>query len=587
MTKNLQSRYKSLIKKHSIDDLDSKETQVLYNKIDFPQKKLEQLSGQEIQGLVNNLQLHQIELEMQNEALILSQQKLEESNQRYLALYNHAPVCFCTLDKSDNIIGVNQTFVKFIGLSEKQLKKITLHDLVFQEDQDKFYLFNKQRLKTPQISRTELRLNKADQQAVWGQLSAIEYFDGDGNPVTLIGIVDITERKQSEAQLFEIKEQRIHATKMESLGYLTSGIAHDFNNILAGIMGYTQLAQITAAKGESKLTSGHLAKTLSATNRARALIEQMSSFSKQSTAEVSKPKATKLTPVIQEAVPLIRPSIAETIKLNLHILDNELEACVEPLKLQQIILNLAINAHEAMGQNGSVDIVLSTFNAQEILCNSCHKVFSGEFAQITIQDSGPGIPESILDKVFLPFFTSKNIGKGMGLSVVHGLVHAHGGHIYIDTDNVTGGKINILFPIAHQKQPLSCHQVKPAVQITGCKIMVVDDEELLVDMLSTFLSMHGAIVTTYTDPAEALADFANAPSEVDLVITDQSMPGICGMDLAKEMLEINKQLPIILCTGYSEQATPETTRNMGIAGFFNKPAQLNQVLDKIIELWQS
>jgi CheY-like chemotaxis protein len=214
------------------------------------------------------------------------------------------------------------------------------------------------------------------------------------------------------------------------------------------------------------------------------------------------------------------------------------------------------------------------------------------FAKITVQDSGSGIPESIVNKIFDPFFTTKGVGKGtgMGLSVVHGLVHSLGGHITIETSTDAGSAINILLPLATSsavdKSGLPIQAAQPLKSLNSIRIMVVDDEEMMSAMLHEFLTMHGAQITSFMSPLDALQAFKQQPDEVDMVITDETMPGLSGIHLAEQMLKLKPGLPIILCTGYSEHATAELAAEAGLAAFFYKPMIMDEVLQKIQEIWQ-
>jgi PAS domain S-box-containing protein len=405
----------------------------------------------------------------------------------------------------------------------------------------------------------------------------------------LVFLYDITERKQKEKEASALREQITQSTKMESIGHLTAGIAHDFNNMLGAMMGYSELSQHMLASGKVGAVVGYQEEILKAGNRAKELIAQMLTFSRLAPGVGAETPTIQLAPIMKEVVALLRSSIPSTVDLNYHIENEDLKTHIQPVQLHQIILNLGINARDAMGEYGKIDISLSKYHGDKQLCSSCKMVHTGDYALISVKDSGSGIPEHILNQIFDPFFTTKGIGKGtgMGLSVVHGLVHAVGGHIQVESNAVSGTAINILLPLASSDaSPIERVGNITAVNIKGVTIMVVDDEQSMSTMLHEFLAMQGARVISFTSPILALEAFRQNADSIDIVVTDEAMPGLSGMHLAEHMLKLKPAIPIILCTGYSEHATPDSAAQMGIAGFFYKPLKMNELLLKIQALLQ-
>ncbi len=413
--------------------------------------------------------------------------------------------------------------------------------------------------------------------------------DGTMSGYYTIGI-DITTLKQAEADAQNLREQLLQSTKMEAVGHLTAGIAHDFNNMLASIIGFTELTQQALATGASiQSAESYLTAIMKASNRAKELIAQMLTFSRKSPKTTDDIPVIKLSPVINEVVALLRSSIPSTIGINCNIADDNLHACIQDVHLHQIMVNLGINARDAVGEYGEIDISLSTDHSNNVICSSCRHRFSGDYAQITVHDNGKGISNDIISNVFDPFFTTKGVGKGtgMGLSVVHGLVHSANGHIHIDSSE-TGSTITILLPLATPKipdEPAAPSQLTmPPELLADAHIMVVDDEPDIGNMLSETLNLQGAEVSVFTNPREALKAFENNSEKFDLVITDETMPGLSGMHLAKQMMAMKPALPVILYTGYSEHATQEAAEAYGLAGFFYKPLKMNELLLKLQQL---
>lgn len=411
--------------------------------------------------------------------------------------------------------------------------------------------------------------------------------DSSGRVVRLTGLVqDISERKQIEKETLEMRDQLAQVSKMESIGHLTAGITHDFNNMLGAMMGYTELSQHKLAAGKANTIELYLAEIYKSGTRAKELIRQMLTFSRLTPDETGgKAPSTLLSTIIKEVMSLLRTSTPNTIDLNYSIETEELKARILPVNLHQILLNLIINARDALGEYGRIDIILSQQRYEHILCSSCKMPISGDYVQIKVQDSGSGIPEDILNQVFDPFFTTKGVGKGtgMGLSVVHGLVHTQNGHIIVQSSPETGTHFNILLPIesADARPQETNITTLFGAAINGVRIMLVDDEPVLANMLKEYLSAYGAQVIAFTDPLKAREEFIRNTDNIDIVITDETMPGMSGMLLSEKLLKVKPALPIILCTGYSDRATPEAAADIGIAAFFNKQLNMIELLQKI------
>lgn len=413
--------------------------------------------------------------------------------------------------------------------------------------------------------------------------------DADDIPSRIIGTLQIiNKRKALETRNLEMQSQLQQATKMEAIGHLTAGIAHDFNNILGAILGYVELS-ISLTQRDSppfdKLQR-FLLEVQTAGNRARDLVAQMLTFSRLSSQlQEDATPIVRLQPIIKEVISLLRSSIPTTIKLSYEIEHDDIQAVVQPVHFHQILLNLGINARDAIGEYGEIDVSVSARDNIDGICASCRKEFTGPFIEIKVTDSGSGIPDAILAKVFDPFFTTKEVGKGtgMGLSVVHGAVHALNGHILVSSQPNAGTAISILLPQPHPDQLAEIEQeakkLLPQQSLEGLKIMVIDDEAAIASMLHELLSMHGASLTSFNDSSEALAAFLQDPSSIDVVITDETMPALSGMHMAEKMLGQRPELPIILCTGFSEHASPETAKRIGLTALLKKPLDIQHLIE--------
>ena len=417
----------------------------------------------------------------------------------------------------------------------------------------------------------------------------------DGSVAGLIGaIVDITDRKSAEQREKDLNRQLLQSTKMDAIGHLTGGIAHDFNNILAGVLGYVELAKLALQKAAPNMPdkmAHYLQEVETAGTRAKDLVSQMLIFSRLAPdVQDGGVAPVLLKPIIKEVAGLLRSSIPATIELNFQFAEPDIKAAIQPVNLPQILLNLGINAKDSIGEYGKIDFILSTQSFDHAGCSSCKHDFSGHYIDITVSDNGSGIPPHILAKAFDPFFTTKEIGQGtgMGLSVVHGLVHALDGHIIVETEPGKGTAFHILLPVVDSaasvepetpEAPLSTKR-----HLTGVRIMVVDDEHICTRMLQELLTEQGAFVVSFNHAPTALSAFMEHPDSVDVIITDETMPELSGSDMSVQILKKRPNLPIILCTGFSLHATPDSTKKAGIAAYMNKPVQLPKLVDAILSL---
>lgn len=516
-----------------------------------------------------------------------SENSLRANEQRLRTLTEAIPQQVWTANPDGVIDYVSSNVTNYFGLTPDELLGWSWEQAIHPDDLPETLKRWTHAIESGEPFEVEFRLKRAlDQSYRWHLGKALPLKDTSGVIIKWFGTnTDITERKQAEESAQTLREQLSNASKMESVGHLTAGIAHDFNNILGAMMGYTELSKQMISSGKTDDIGRYHDEVLYAGNRAKELILQMLTFSRlpQNENPAAAP-AILLAPIVKEVSNLLRSSTPSSIDLNYNLDFADLKAHIQPIQLHQIILNLGLNARDAMGEYGKIDISLSGYHGDKQLCSSCKHMFTGDYAMISVKDSGCGIPAQIMNHIFDPFFTSKGVGKGtgMGLSVVHGLVHGLGGHILVSSSTECGTTINILLPLASSGvASRETASVTPFAVIKGVEIMVVDDEQTLTTMLYDFLTAQGAHTITFTEPKLALESFIQNPDSIDLVITDETMPGMSGMLLAEKLLAVKPGLPIILCTGYSEHANAESARKIGIARFFNKPLNMHALLHTI------
>ncbi len=378
---------------------------------------------------------------------------------------------------------------------------------------------------------------------------------------------DITERKRIEQAIRQMQ-------KMEALGTLAGGIAHDFNNILMPIVINTEMAVLDTP--ESSPVSNYLKLIQEAANRGKDLIKQIITFSRQKE-QVKAP--IEIEPVIREALKLLRSSIPKTIEMREHIEAAHSMILADPTQIHQVLMNICSNASYAMREKGGIlDVSLTPVEVDAEFANRHLDLTPGSYLRLTVTDTGQGMNKEIMERIFDPFFTTKKPGEGtgMGLAVVHGIVKNHGGAITAYSEVGKGSTFNVFLPMT--KEELKTETAPPETILTGEeRILLIDDEEIQIRSVQPMLERLGYRVIAKTDAIEALDLFRSQPGEFDLVITDQTMPHMTGCKLAEEILRIRPDIPIILCTGFSEVMHEEEAKAMGIREFIMKPFSLNEM----------
>lgn len=390
----------------------------------------------------------------------------------------------------------------------------------------------------------------------------------NGKPAVQVIVTDITERKEAAKAMQKIQERLRQSEKMESIGQLAGGIAHDFNNVLGGIIGFTDLSLDIVDKG-TRLES-YLQKIMKASHRAKRLVEQILTFSRQSVPPVH---VTNLQPILHEVLDLLRATIPATVSIDAQLDPDTKPVLADGTKIHEVMVNLVTNAVHAMDGKGSMSIRLYPLNLATTLFGRTGDILPGDYSVIEVADTGHGMDAETMARAFDPFFTTKPVGEGtgLGLSVVLGIVQLHGGDIQLESRPGHGTRIKIFLP-ACTDQVSEAANDGGIDSVSGAeRVMFVDDETLLVEVHSHALANLGYEVQCFTDSQEALTFLRQHSADIDILVTDQNMPGMSGIDLAKEALKINRDFPIILCTGYSREADPSAMAAIGIKALLMKP----------------
>ncbi|MFT5701086.1 MAG: PAS domain S-box-containing protein [Desulforhopalus sp.] len=418
--------------------------------------------------------------------------------------------------------------------------------------------------------------------------NGVPVLDDSGRLLGFLGVdTDITEQKRAEVEKQKLEFKLQNAQKMESIGTLAGGIAHDFNNILSAVIGYTEIV-LDDDLPEDNSARKSLGNVLAAGYRAKDLVKQILAFSRQVQYEK---RLLEVGPIVAEVVKLLRASLPSSIEICLNDHLGNTKMFGDPTQLHQILMNLGTNAGHAMRKSGgllSIDTSVVPFATGNDV--KPPGVAQGSYVKISVVDTGPGIELSVLGKIFDPFFTTKPKGEGtgLGLSVVHGIVKDHRGEIIVSSRPGEGAHFTVYLPVAVSFEEVEDHSNVTSDKAVGGdeRILLIDDEPAIAEMMQKILVSAGYKITCETDSRRAIEIFRQNPDGFDLVITDQTMPGMTGDQVATELLSLCGDIPIILCTGYSDIVDENTAKNLGVRRFLLKPinqevlkTSIRQVLD--------
>lgn len=516
--------------------------------------------------------------------------EIRKSEQRYRLLADNISDVIWTLDLAQfRFTYFSPSVKRFLGFTPEEMLQLELQDLLTPDSYERAtkaiaeeVAGEKSAGADPYRSRTlEIEQYRKDGTTVWSEVTASFLRNPSGEAVAILGALrDISERKQAEQEKKNLEIRLEQAHKMEAIGTLAGGIAHDFNNILAAALGYTEMALADAPDGS--MLRANLQEVLNAGNRAKDLVRQILAFSRQADRELA---PVQVKHVVKEAVGLLRASLPSTIEIRQ---DTQTDSAIlaDPTQIHQVVMNLCTNADHAMrGTGGTLEISLTDLAIDSTLEARKLDLIPGDFVCLKISDTGHGIPEDVKARIFEPFFTTKgrDKGTGMGLSVVHGIVKSHGGAVSVQSQPGKGSTFEVFLPKIVNRVTTEIDDTAPLP--TGAeRILFVDDEKALVDLGHKMLEHLGYSVECRTSSIEALELFRAQPHNFDLVITDMTMPNLTGEKLAAELMTVRPDIPIILCTGFSEQITEEKAQKMGIRKFVLKPIVMGTLARTVREV---
>ncbi|MFC1579498.1 PAS domain S-box protein [Thermodesulfobacteriota bacterium] len=502
-------------------------------------------------------------------------EKSKKAEEVYRSLLHTSADAIVIYDLKGNVIYVNPLFTEIFGWTIEELEG---KHLQFVPDSEKPATMSgiAQIVEDGRpIQGFETKRSTKEGHIVDVNISGSRYDDHEGNPEGMLVVLrDITEKKRLEAQLQQ-------AQRMEAIGTLAGGIAHDFNNILSPIMIHSEMAMLDFPADHP--IQQKLKQIYQAGDRAKDMVRQILAFSRQKQQEKF---SIRINSIIKEVIKLLRSSIPSTIDIQHHYGATSDAVFADPTQVHQAVINLCTNAFHAMREKGGkLEIALEDFSIDSLSSSQFSDLKPGAYLKLTVRDTGTGITPDIRDKIFEPYFTTKGPGEGtgMGLSVVHGIVKGHAGDIKVETEPGKGTTFHVFLPKYEKEISTLVEPGHPIPKGTE-KILLVDDEKVAADAVEGMLKSLGYWVTATTSSVEALEAFRNDPEAFDLIITDMTMPDMTGSDLAKEILPVRADIPVILCTGFSEQIDEKKAKEMGIRAFVMKPIVMRQIADTIREV---
>jgi PAS domain S-box-containing protein len=533
-----------------------------------------------------NQQLQQTQDSLEQE-VVSRTYELTVSKEKYRALYENAPLAYQSLDIDGNFIDVNPAWLRWLGYERDEVIGNSFAGFLHPDWQDVFNA-NFPTFKTRgYISGVEFRIQHKDGHFLDIAFEGCIGYGPDGSfRQTYCVFQDITSRKQEELRREELETQLRQKYKMEAVGHMAGGMAHNFNNNLSIMLGNLELAKIKA--GDPVALFSYLDNAKTAVMRSRDLIQQILLYSRGDTNAEEK-NVVCIAAVIRETMRLLKSTIPATVQLNYHAAPDVQKLVVAGnfTELQEALLNLCTNAVHAMDERGELTISLIRTELQKKEIPIQYEAQPGRFACLCVEDSGCGMNAEMVGKIFDPFFSTKEVNKGtgMGLSTVQGMVKKFGGVIRVDSAPGKGSRFELLFPLTELSLDAEDAAVKDPIQVGNERILLIDDDPSLAEIIAEMLKSFGCRVTVANSGTQALEIFRENPGAFDLVMSDQTMPTMTGVEVLTELKRLAPNLLTVLCTGYSRKVDSRHAAEKGIDLFMMKPLEMHDLARQLRELF--
>jgi PAS domain S-box-containing protein len=494
---------------------------------------------------------------------------LRESKEKYRSLMETVADPVIVYDQSGQVVYTNRAFSKVFGWTSQEVSGKNL-DFIPEEEVPRTMAKLSDVMRGNPCYLFETKRLTKEGTVIDVSVSAASYSDDKGrHQGIVVSLQDITQRKRAEEEANKLQAQLRQAQKMEAIGTLAGGIAHDFNNILGAIIGFADVS-LLSTPADSPL-HGNLQKILDAGLRAKDLVKQILTFSRQTEQEI---KPIKIGYILDELVNLLKATIPSNIEIQCQT-NFDCMIMGDPTQMHQVLMNICTNSIHAMQDGGGIlEIRLDKMDMDAESSRLVPDLAPGIYQRITVSDTGHGMNKETLDRIFEPFFTTKTQGQGtgLGLSVAHGIVKKLGGKTTAYSEPGKGTTFSIYLPVLDsESEEMQQSDASADMPMGNENILFVDDEEFLVEVGSMVLESLGYKVTSFTSGIEALEAFRQNPQGFDLLLTDMNMPKISGLDLAREVTSIRSDMPIVLCTGFSETLSSSRSASLGIRKTIMKP----------------
>jgi PAS domain S-box-containing protein len=518
-----------------------------------------------------------------NSNLLHISQRASQSEFQFQSFFNSSPEGIFVMDLNGIIKNVNRSLLNIFDVDESKVVNKSFQEFIDETEVPKI-----KKIIADLISGIsgdvpiEIKINTSKETSVPVSIKGFLVRDPKSRPVALGAFIeDISEKKKLLKEKTSLQDQLTHVQKIEAIGTLAGGIAHDFNNILVGILGFTELAIVR--ENDEKISS-YLSKVQHAGNRAKGLVEQILKFSRRETGEF---RPVSINSILNEVLKLLGSSLPVTISINKQI---ELEKDLingDETQIHQVLMNLCTNAYQAMkNKSGTLSIHVVNYKSTEARKYLNMQILPGDYIRISITDNGIGMTDDVLERIFEPYFTTKKVkeGTGLGLSVTMGIIQSHHGLIEVESTPDVGTTFTIFLPEL-KKEPVK-QDIPKSVSFNGNNenILILDDEYYFTDVMQGFLKGMNLNPMAFNNSHEALAHIKSNPDLYQGIITDLTMPNMDGLEFISEVRNINSSIPIILCTGFSEEVTQETASYYGITKFLNKPVSKRDISAALQEI---
>jgi two-component system, cell cycle sensor histidine kinase and response regulator CckA len=506
-----------------------------------------------------------------------AERALVESELNYRALFQESRDAVVITSREGRIIDANHAFMELFGFTEEEIRDMDV--LTVYPDPGMRKQFQQDIEQAGSLNDYEVKRRRKDGTEIDCLLSATVRRDDKGAIIGYQGIIrDITSRKRLEKQLLQ-------AQKMEAVGTLAGGIAHDFNNLLQVTMGFSELLLLERKETDPEYED--LRKIFEAARTGADLVQRLLAFSRQTESEQ---RPLDLNHQIEQARKILRRTIPRMIEIELRLSDSLSTINADPAQMEQLIMNLALNARDAMPEGGKLTISTENITLDDEYCSMHLGAEPGAHVLVTMSDTGSGMDKETLENIFDPFFTTKAVGRGtgLGLAVVHGIVQQHCGRIICESEPGKGTTFKIHFPSLDQESNALKTAAEPIKFPRGTEtILLVDDEDFVRDFGGRILGRYGYNVLEARNGKEALEIYRKEKDNISLVILDLIMPEMGGKQCMKELLEINPEVRVLVASGYESGGGPLDARQLGAAGFVRKPFNVAKILQKVRQIIDS